>query len=635
MVKKKGFKIAFIIAMFLTVIGLFVLMFSGDNFYILKSLLTEDLDGDEFIELVRSFGIRGSLALSLLSMLQVILTVMPAEPVQVLAGIGYGLWHGALVCLFGVAVGQTLIFVLYKIFGDRLSEYFKKNIAIDFEKIRTSKRVAFVVLLLYFLPAIPYGLICVFSASLGFKYPRYIFINALGSIPSILIGVGMGHIAIAASWVLSVVIFAVLLLLVVLMYLKRGAIFAAINNYVRKNQAIKSYKVREPNKFIYFLIKTWGLLFARKLKFKCKKQVDVKTPCIVVCSHGSFIDFLYSGLLLRSKYPHYTVARLYFYNKWLRKVLHLMGAFPKSMFATDVESVKNCMSVLQDGGVLTMMPEARLSTIGEFEDIQDTTIKFIKKMGVHVYGLKLNGSYLANPKWGDGVRKKALIESEFSLIASPEELTNMSCEELGERVQRAIYYNDFEWLKAHPEVKYKKKTLAKGLENILYKCPVCGKEFSLKTEKRDVFCTECGFKASIDDRYSFVGGKPFENLAEWYHYQKNLLEEEIISNPEYKWSEKVTLKLPSKNGKGFVQEAGEGVCTLSRNGLVYKGSIYGVDVEKEFPMHVMYRLLFGAGVNFEIYENKEIFFFVPKDTRSCVKWYIASEILKLQSEKPE
>ena len=30
----------------------------------------------------------------------------------------------------------------------------------------------------------------------------------------------------------------------------------------------------------------------------------------------------------------------------------------------------------------------------------------------------------------------------------------------------------------------------------------------------------------------------------------------------------------------------------------------------------------------EIYEGKEIWFFVPEDTRSSVLWYVASQILK-------
>jgi hypothetical protein len=46
----------------------------------------------------------------------------------------------------------------------------------------------------------------------------------------------------------------------------------------------------------------------------------------------------------------------------------------------------------------------------------------------------------------------------------------------------------------------------------------------------------------------------------------------------------------------------------------------------------MYRLLFGAGENFEIYNGREICFFVPTDGRSAVDWYIASRIIKDETD---
>ena len=45
-------------------------------------------------------------------------------------------------------------------------------------------------------------------------------------------------------------------------------------------------------------------------------------------------------------------------------------------------------------------------------------------------------------------------------------------------------------------------------------------------------------------------------------------------------------------------------------------------------MSQIYRLLFGAGEDFEIYVGKEIYYFTPKERRSCVDWYIASILLK-------
>ena len=95
---------------------------------------------------------------------------------------------------------------------------------------------------------------------------------------------------------------------------------------------------------------------------------------------------------------------------WL---LRTIGAFPKSMFATDIENVKNCLTVLRENGLLTMMPEARLSTTGRFEDIQDSTYAFIKKAGVPVYTIKLRGDYFADPKWGKGFRRGSVVEGEM------------------------------------------------------------------------------------------------------------------------------------------------------------------------------------------------------------------------------
>ena len=52
------------------------------------------------------------------------------------------------------------------------------------------------------------------------------------------------------------------------------------------------------------------------------------------------------------------------------------------------------------------------------------------------------------------------------------------------------------------------------------------------------------------------------------------------------------------------------------------------EIEKFFSLSTIYRLLFGAGEDFEIYEGKEIWYFKPEDRRSCVIWYVVSGILK-------
>ena len=608
-------------------IGLMFFLFSGDNFNVIKEIFREGVTKEEARESLASLGWKGYFTVGILSMFQVVLTFLPAEPVQVMAGISFGIFNGALICLAGVFVGNTIIYIAYKIYGQRLTEYFEYNTEFDFEYARRSKKIALIILILYFLPAIPYGLICFFAASLNLKYPKYILLTTLGAIPSIFIGVGLGHMAMTSSWITSLIVFAILIVLIVILIKNKSKVFKAVNNFLKKREMNRPKK---PNRFIYnTLLFGTSCVFKSKIKIRLKNDVGrLERPALVLCNHGSFIDFFYAEKLLKKEHPFFVSARLYFYHKRLGKFLLSMGAIPKSMFTTDVENVKNCMRVLSDGDVLVMMPEARLSTVGKFEGIQESTLKFIKHIDAPVYCIRFDGDYFAYPKWGKGVRKGSLVEGEIKKLFSAGEAKDLPIEELKSRITSALDYDEFSWLEKHPEITYKNKNIAEGLENILCICPKCHAVSSFTSDKNTITCEHCGMQTSIDNRYSFVGNEYFKNFADWYDWQTQEIKKEIENTPDYKLESKVELRHGSIDGKSLTRHAGEGVCTLDKTGLTYRGTRDGEEVEKFFPMSQIYRLLFGAGIDFEIYENKEIWFFVPENKRTCVIWYIVSGLLK-------
>ena len=131
----------------------------------------------------------------------------------------------------------------------------------------------------------------------------------------------------------------------------------------------------------------------------------------------------------------------------------------------------------------------------------------------------------------------------------------------------------------------------------------------------------------MDKRYGFAEGFRFKNFAQWYDWQKDLLAKEILDNTDYVLSSKVELRLPG-NGNGLTRHGGQGVCTLSREGLTYEGTKDGENVQLCFPMRQVYRLLFGAGENFEIYNGAEILYFVPNENDPDVGWCDRDAIYK-------
>ena len=219
-----------------------------------------------------------------------------------------------------------------------------------------------------------------------------------------------------------------------------------------------------------------------------------------------------------------------------------------------------------------------------------------------------------------------MVEAELDILYTAQQVQTLSMEQLRQGVEERLFYDEFRWLEQHPKIRYRSRNIAEGLENILSVCPVCNRKHTITTKKNKVFCEHCGYLTSVSDRYGFDKDFRFENLAQWYDWQMALLKREIAGNADYALSSKVELRLPG-NGSGLTRHGGYGVCTLNREGLTYAGTKDGQTVALHFSIQRIYRLLFGAGENFEIYDGTQILYFVPEERRSAVEWYMASMIL--------
>lgn len=222
---------------FLAAIALF--LFTGNTLDILKEVFTSDLSQEQLSDKLQEFGWRGNLTITVISALQVVCSFFPAEPIQVISGFTFGFWMGTLWCWLGEFIGDTVIFMLRKTFGNHLDYFFNKKLRLDLNKLAQSNKYILIIFILYFLPAIPCGMICFFAASMGIPYRRYIWVTMLGSLPSILVGVGLGQVAFATDWVLSICVFAVLLILLVVMMIKKDVLFEKLNNYADKHKKPK------------------------------------------------------------------------------------------------------------------------------------------------------------------------------------------------------------------------------------------------------------------------------------------------------------------------------------------------------------------------------------------------------------
>ena len=195
----------------------------------IKLEIANDMDGAK--ELLRSKGVLGFFAVTLIEALQMVVIFIPAEFIQISSGLSYPLWLAVLLCDLGVCLGATIIYVLVRTFKYSSKTYEKKKKAIDaLSNDKKNRKAKSTVLLLYFLflmPLIPFGAICYYGSSTQIGYKKYILTVATGVIPSILTSNLMG--TAAKAFIMNSIPLPLLILIIVLL----GALlFAAIFSHI-------------------------------------------------------------------------------------------------------------------------------------------------------------------------------------------------------------------------------------------------------------------------------------------------------------------------------------------------------------------------------------------------------------------
>ena len=73
---------------------------------------------------------------------------------------------------------------------------------------------------------------------------------------------------------------------------------------------------------------------------------------ILMFNHQSNFDFIYSYDALLPRKVNSVVAYYFFCKRFLGKILHAVGAFPKYQYQADMNAIRNIRSILQNGGII-------------------------------------------------------------------------------------------------------------------------------------------------------------------------------------------------------------------------------------------------------------------------------------------
>ncbi len=165
---------------------------------------------EEFQSFLETYGWRGRLILFGLQCVQVIVALIPGEIVELGAGYAYGAFEDTVICLAGVAVSSSLIFLLVKKIGTPLVELFISREKIsELRFINNEKKLKRLIFLLFFIPGTPKDVLTYFVGLTNIQLSSFLFISLIARIPSVISSTLCGRLLSNQDYLNAAIVYAI------------------------------------------------------------------------------------------------------------------------------------------------------------------------------------------------------------------------------------------------------------------------------------------------------------------------------------------------------------------------------------------------------------------------------------------
>ena len=382
-------------------------------------------------------------------------------------------------------------------------------------------------------------------------------------------------------------------------------------------------RYHKPNIFVYRFAQAVGWLVAKclfHLKMGCNDIKNKEGAYLVIANHQCALDF--ANLICATKRPMtFVLSKSFFSTLPITGALKKLGVIPKQQFQTTVADMKNMKAVVDAGQPLAIYPAGLMCEDGLSTPVPKATYKFLKWMNVDVYMARTEGTYFVMPKWSKKLRP-GRTTMDVTLLFTKEELAALSLDEIKARTDAVLLYDAYREQEKTPR-RYTGCNDIRGLENVLYMCPSCGKEHTMAVRDKSVItCAHCGFTQKMDD-YGFFHcedqEKEIRYVSEWSRLIYRDMARKLEADNTMQMQAEVFFRIVD-NKKHKMVDAGEGTILLKRGSITLAGNIWGEETVLEVSIMGVPALPFSPGKYLEVQHGEDIYRCVFKDGRPVMKF---------------
>jgi hypothetical protein len=293
------------------------------------------------------------------------------------------------------------------------------------------------------------------------------------------------------------------------------------------------------------------------------------------------MDYIFSGVPALPNTYNFVAGYNEFFRSHLKGVFGLLQVIPKKNFTPDLYTLKEVSRVIKNGGNVLIYPEGMNSISGANQPVAIGTGKFLKHFKIPVYYTYIQGGHMTCPKYTLN-ETPGRVDVTIGKMFEPEDLEKLTPEEIENIINQKLYHDDYAWNKVKRYKYAVNGKAADGLSDLLFWCPKCGKQLTMKSINDKIYCAACGNGATIDETYSM---NPLdetcvipETQTKWFNLQREIIKNEV-SNPNFSYTIDVSLGLlpdyePLTDLKTS-EIVGTGKLTIDHSGLTYNGTKNG------------------------------------------------------------
>ena len=178
--------------------------------FIGKPMVEGLADPEEFRQWVDSHGPMGRLAFLGMMTLQVVVAMIPGEPLEIAAGYVFGNFEGLLLCILGAVLGTMIIFGFTRLFGVKMVEAFISREKLEHVKLlQNAARLNFILFIVFLIPGTPKDVLTYVAGLTPIRLSTFLLLTTIARIPSVVSSTIGGNALGTENYAMAVAVFLV------------------------------------------------------------------------------------------------------------------------------------------------------------------------------------------------------------------------------------------------------------------------------------------------------------------------------------------------------------------------------------------------------------------------------------------